>query len=160
MVAVVVGGGGVVDIAVVVVGLERRIAFVGFAVVGVAVVRRCDVGVVEAVWVVPAEVVGVAAVVVVAVAVGEVVAGRTFGGAGGGVALYSEGCMALETCIVKNYNHKSRRDENLTAISGIHLPLHGRYRSEAGNKTCKGKPCGSKICIWIYFPSFVLQRVR
>ena len=38
MVSVVVGGGGVVDIAVVVVDLERHIAFVGFAVVGMVVV--------------------------------------------------------------------------------------------------------------------------
>ena len=38
MVAVVVGGGGEVGIAVVVVGLGRHIAFVGFAVVGMVVV--------------------------------------------------------------------------------------------------------------------------
>ena len=57
VVAVFVVGDGAVDIAVVGVGLLRRIAFVGFVVVGVAVVRMCVAGAVVAVWVVPAEVV-------------------------------------------------------------------------------------------------------
>ena len=57
VVAVFVGGGGAVGT---VVGLLRRIAFVGYIVVGVAVVHRCGAGAVVVwaavavvVWVVP-----------------------------------------------------------------------------------------------------------
>ena len=68
-VAVFVGGGGVVGT---VVGLLRRIAFVGYIVVGVAVVRRC-VAAAVVVWVVPVWVVPGEVVVAVAAVVGTVV---------------------------------------------------------------------------------------
>ena len=77
VVAVFVGGGGAVGT---VVGLLRRIAFVGYIVVGVAVVRRYGAGAVVVwvadtivVWVVPVWVVPGEVVVAVAAVVGTVV---------------------------------------------------------------------------------------